>query len=374
MALLSAAVAIRVMLAWVSPGVSYDMESYQIQGRAVLTGQNIYEVTYRYPYPPLWMYWPAAALKLADSSGTPFHFWVKLLAILADVGIGWLLWAWPSHPDEAARRAALYWFNPVVLIVSAVHGQFDSLVIFGVVLAARFWIDRRSIPAALSLGFAVALKGFPLLLLPAFIIGLASWSQAIVFVALAASIFVVISVPYLASSGTRVMGIVLRYNSTADHSYGYILNSLAVTGMAVAKQTLDGMRSVSRWLEFGAVLGVAAVGAMRRWSLEQRLAVTLFAIYAVAPGLASQQMMWVVPFLILIRRLWSFWIYTIVSTLALLLFYAQNFPAAIFLSAPASGDVLLAGRMIVEAIWWFGVVGSLGAMLLDRRAAIQPTA
>jgi Gpi18-like mannosyltransferase len=96
--------------------------------------------------------WPAAAQRLADATTWPFHFWIKLPSIIADLIIGWLLYTWPRsiHSVSAAQRAALYLFNPIVLLISAAHGQFDALVILG----AEPWFCHcaQNIPGAAGAG------------------------------------------------------------------------------------------------------------------------------------------------------------------------------------------------------------------------------
>lgn len=372
------ALVLRLVLAWNSPGAAYDIESYRIQGQAVLSGQNIYQVTYRYPYPPLWMYWPAIAIRLAEWTTLPFYFCVKLLAIGADLGIGWLLWRWPRSPTPSVGRAMLYLFNPIVLIITAMHGQFDALVIFMVLLAARWWIKRRLAPAAVSLGIGIALKGFPVLFLPAFLVGLASWSQAIVFSLLAGGVLLLISAPYLSQGGDRLLRIVLNYTSTADHGYSFLLNAQPTNTDKTAVPALTVLRLLSRWLELGAVLGLAVVSAVQHWLLENRLAATILAIYAVAPGLASQQMLWLIPFVIVTPYRAVYWIYTAVSTAALILFYAQFFPSVLGLSVGWTAAPLPAARIIVELGWWLTACAALSWVVYQqssrrstRQSAVQ---
>lgn len=157
--LLAGALLIRLVVAYTDPGASYDIDSYRIQAQAVLNGQNIYEMTYRYPYPPVWMYMPAASWRLADWFPIPFYFWVKLPAIVADLLIGWLLASWPNSVGikNPNWRAALYLFNPIAILISAGHGQFDSIVILFVLLAVRFLLDRHLARSALSLSVSIAL-------------------------------------------------------------------------------------------------------------------------------------------------------------------------------------------------------------------------
>ncbi|HZY41250.1 MAG TPA: hypothetical protein VFF59_04530 [Anaerolineae bacterium] len=373
--LLTAALVLRVGLALLSPGVSYEMESYRIQAQAVLTGQNIYAATYRYPYPPLWMYWPAAAVRLSETLGAPFYFWIKLPAIVADLIIGALIFTWPraAQAHTAACQSAWYLFNPIVLIVSVLHGQFDPVVTLGMLGAARAWLARRWLLSALSLSVAIALKLFPVLLLPLFLIDLPSWKTAVQYALVAVSTLCVICVPYLATNGTRLVGLLMRYTSTPDHSYSYWIVALsAPADPPVLPPLLARLRELSRWLQGGVALLAAAVGHVRGWAIERRVAVLLAGLYVVLPGLASQQMIWLVPFLVLTRPRWPLWSYTLISTVALVLFYGQHFPDTLWLPASAPSSTLLTIRLIVEAAWWLTALGVTGALITERSGQARP--
>jgi hypothetical protein len=364
--LLTAALAVRILIALASPGARYDIDSYHIQADAVLAGQNIYTTTYRYPYPPLWMYVPAAASRLAEWSSIDFSFLVRLPAIIADLVIGYLLFKWPSaDANISTMRAAVYLFNPVSLLISAAHGQFDSIVISCVLLAAWFLLDRKEIRSAISLGVAIALKGFPILLLPVFLITLFSWDRVVRYAGLAVSVIGLIALPYLYESGQRILNIIFAYNSTADHGYAYVVNQLPLGIAFNHEQLLTGVRGVARWLQSGVVALTVFIGHIRKWPLERRIAIVLLGIYAVSPGLASQQMVWVLPFLILIGGR-SFWVYTTISTLALVLFYGQYFPNVILLENNWTTGWIVPLRLGVETTWWVCVVFIAFDMLRNR--------
>ncbi|MFN8520401.1 MAG: phospholipid carrier-dependent glycosyltransferase [Chloroflexota bacterium] len=120
-------------------------------------------------YPPgyLLVLWPigvvAQALGGTDPSAiaTPL---VKLPAMLADIGVGWLLyrlvlgWAWPSRRAEglALAAAALYVFNPVTWYDSALWGQTDSVGALVLLLGVAALVRGNSEGAAL-LGVLAAL-------------------------------------------------------------------------------------------------------------------------------------------------------------------------------------------------------------------------
>jgi hypothetical protein len=156
-----------------SPGAFFDIVSYRIQAATVFDHQNVYAVTERYPYPPVWIWIVAGLRGLATLIQVPFDALVRAPATLGDLGIGVVLYGYARDRIGAGWRAltpsALYLLNPAVLLISAAHGQFDSLVILFVLLAFYLrgpYHNRRWFSAALALGIAIALKGFPILLLP----------------------------------------------------------------------------------------------------------------------------------------------------------------------------------------------------------------
>jgi hypothetical protein len=412
-----AALLVRVWLAYATPGAGYDIESYRIQAQAVLSGQNIYEVTHRHPYLPLWMYVPATAWWVAEQTGWPFHFWIKLPSLAADLGIGFLLWKILRRNGITVKAALLYagfyLFNPVVLLVTVAHGQFDALVLFFVLLAI-WWVEHGSVwrrcGAALSLGMAIALKGFPVLFLPTFLlclrdfqsglqkgkIGLLisghfprlslgkraksvqksnrrpstlresqclqSYGQVLAFAGLVMIPAVLVSLPYLDASRARLLWIALGYSSTADHSYPFVLREWGKAGGMWAEALLTFLRAQARIIT---VLGVAFVTGMAWWGkrpLVEQLALIVLSVYVLAPGLASQQMLWLVSLLLVVSPRHAIG-YSVVSTIALVVFYGIHFPEVLLLSSAFDAQRMRAVRVVCEVSWWMVCVGILTALL-----------
>ncbi len=200
------------------------------------------------------------------------------------------------------------------------------------------------------------------MLLPAFLIGLTTWSQALIYAALAVSVLGFSVLPYLSTNNTRLVGIILSYNSTSDHSYGYVLGHLTFNGTPAPNQLLNDLRLNSRWLQAGGVIFTTLWGWWRHWPVECRITLALLAVYLVSPGLASQQMLWVLPFLILTRRR-SIWVYSAISFLVLVLFYWQYFPAVIYASAAWSDGEIGILRLAAEGTWWLSVVALFARVL-----------
>lgn len=120
-------------------------------------------------YPPgyLLVLWPIGLVSQALGGTDPAALatpLIKLPAMLADIGVGWLLyrlalgWAWPSRRAEglALGAAALYVFNPVTWYDSALWGQTDAVGSFVLLLGVAALVRGNSEGAAF-LGVLAAL-------------------------------------------------------------------------------------------------------------------------------------------------------------------------------------------------------------------------
>ncbi|GBD16113.1 hypothetical protein HRbin26_01008 [bacterium HR26] len=129
-----------------------------------------------FSYPPGWaavlalLLWPLLLVLPPDRwalfpsmniSGLPvvhplFLLVTKLPAILADLGVGWLLY-------RQARGLALLWlFNPLVVFVSAIQGQYDSFVSLTILLSLAAALGGSAFLSGLACGIGTALKFVPL--------------------------------------------------------------------------------------------------------------------------------------------------------------------------------------------------------------------
>jgi hypothetical protein len=113
---------------------NFDTQSFLIVVQGVLSGQNIYSLTDRYNYSPAWALLATGVWKASASNVGTFVLLLGLLQIAADgastgllVGIGRRRLALSG--DEARRRALLFFSNPVSVLISCAHGQFDGLAI-----------------------------------------------------------------------------------------------------------------------------------------------------------------------------------------------------------------------------------------------------
>ncbi|MGH2759556.1 MAG: phospholipid carrier-dependent glycosyltransferase, partial [Actinomycetota bacterium] len=139
-ALFAIGFAIRLILAG-GGGFPYDISSFAgWAGRLAERGPwNFYPDAgekFFVDYPPGYLYvlWGLGKLTQALGGGAPSVFWLKLPAIVADLGLAWLIAELASRlaPAGVSRRfdirgpaAAAVLLNPAVFFISAVWGQVD---------------------------------------------------------------------------------------------------------------------------------------------------------------------------------------------------------------------------------------------------------
>ncbi|MDH6114878.1 hypothetical protein P3T36_001228 [Kitasatospora sp. MAP12-15] len=138
-------------------------------------------------------------------------------ALLAVSTTGALLWLLPA---ERRRRAALWGWFPGVAVWAVNDAHVDTLgallMVVGLGVGAHNRRSRRAWSGA-ALGAAVAVKLIPVLALPGALSGLLArgrdtpWARRLVLPAVALGVFVLSYLPYLALSGSKVLGFLPGY-------------------------------------------------------------------------------------------------------------------------------------------------------------------
>jgi hypothetical protein len=165
LALFALVLVLRVVIAAQFRG-NYDSESFRIVGDLTLSGHNVYESTERYNYSPAWALIVAALWRLARPNFFLFVLLLGLLQIAADAASALVVSRIArglSRGAEEARRAALLFFsNPVSVLASCAHGQFDGLAILlllaAIAVSLGDGLERRTGRVALLLSASLVLK------------------------------------------------------------------------------------------------------------------------------------------------------------------------------------------------------------------------
>jgi hypothetical protein len=350
---LAAALLVRLVPILVADRAVADVLRYQKAGRHVLdVSWNPYLAPRLYPYPPLWIWIEAGSEWLSRATGAPFPILVKLPVLLADLGIVVLLARWASDSHSAHRASWLFALHPVSILVTGFHGQFDSVMLFFVLLSLRFQQSSRPDAAALSLSAAIATKSFPVVLLPSFVLSLGA-VRALRFVSLATLPVLALLLPYAISDFGALARELLGYGGVAD--FGWIgarrgLRWMAGGHLARSEAAHWPLAIAAAKLLFLAAyaVGLWAVATRRLRLALPEAALAVFLAFLVFYGAASAQyLVWPVPFGALLPGVW-FALYSVAATGALLGFYVFLAPGV--LTTAGAGPPGPAGAGVAWAV------------------------
>lgn len=305
-------------------GASYDIESYHLVGAAVLAGHSPYPLFgwFRYPYLPAQMYISAAALFLSTAYHFPLVVLAKLPSVFADsVLAGILLVGLRRHGYAEARAltaGCLYAINPISVLVTAYHGQFDALPLFCLVLAWA-WLARQDglhyTGVGIALGCAILLKTWPLLLLPAYLCVVhcvVHERHAVMRIAfLAIAIPAVTTVIYSQLAGvplTTIIAIVATYSGVAGlYGLSFVLALVGrETGLSLTGQHLHAVSQPFTMLALGMILFIAR--PRQGADLPTLASRSVLVLYALAATISAQYYMWLLPFALATPQLRGRWL------------------------------------------------------------------
>mgnify|MGYP001591659917 FL=1 len=155
---------IRLICLYLFRNVSnYDLQSYLQIGELTLKGINIYPnvANLHHPYLPFFLYVEAFAFWLGQSRIIIIII-IKFINIILDLGILYLVYLLSK---KNLKTTFLYAINPVTILITTLHGQFDVIPIFFALLAIYLIQKKKELASILSFSFAILTKTWPVLFL-----------------------------------------------------------------------------------------------------------------------------------------------------------------------------------------------------------------
>lgn len=134
-----------------------------------------------------------------------FLFILKFPYLIFDFAIAFLLYKYFNKPRQKYLAFILWIFNPVNLYVTFCLGVFDIIPVFFTVLSAYFLKKQKLSFSALSIGFGIAFKMYPIFLLPFIIFKSNNWIQRLRLAIISFLPVVVSNLPFIFSSAYRYM-------------------------------------------------------------------------------------------------------------------------------------------------------------------------
>lgn len=371
LALLAAlALLLRLPLLLLLHGAPFDMESYA--RAAACGGPGLYAspaLDGRYPYLPLWWLLLRAASALGGACGGDPGLWLRLPAVAGDLAVSVLacIMAGRGAAGEAGgwnRRAGLaaglaWALNPLAALLSAGHGQFDGLAL-ALLLGAALCLQapRRQGAAgwaALCFAGAVALKTWPLALLPVFLAGLETARTRWRFALAALGAPLLLLAPWLWTDGAAAVASHLAYSGANALGLSAALKAAFFVAGAPAAWILADRCYRALALALLASAFVCALLGRRRLSLPRSLPFAALTMVLLAPGLSPQYLLWA-PALALAVSPALAWRLSLAALPLAALFYALFMPGVLAGAAawapPQPGTALILGFAAANLAWW----------------------
>lgn len=138
---------------------------------------------------------------------------LKIPYLVFDLLTGWVLYKLFDSRKKATLALILWLFNPINLYVSYMMADFDIIPTFFTILSIYFIVKNRLNLSALSLGFGIAFKLFPLfLVIPLLILG-KNFKEKARLVIIAILPYILSIMPYIPSHNFRTNALFANQSS-----------------------------------------------------------------------------------------------------------------------------------------------------------------
>ncbi len=299
--------------------IATDILLRGIEPLQVLSGDAVFGELNPWGYPAL--YFSFTLLARAASLGDPFLYgvWLKIPMAILDVGTSLLLFHIArliGASLSTARLASMaFLFNPFSILITSIWGVNDPIPVFFTVLAFYFLLRKRERDlsyASVSLGIGIALKLYPVLLLPAILAKAGGARRKLQSLLMALAIPAVTSLPFLLTSGSTYLAVLFRFASGAEGA-----------GLDPQRSILSGVSWLVGPLDPRIALLPAVALVLVLWWVYQATrnrrmhpllggAVALLASYILTVRWIPNYALWAVPFTtlqaLLFTRGWRRWI------------------------------------------------------------------
>jgi uncharacterized membrane protein len=324
-----AALAAKIYCAATTIGTSDVVFFYKFAGTIHAHGLlAMYQATQFFNHTPLVGWFSEAVFNLSHGNRNAFAFYLRLPAIFSDfLGVIALLWFQEKTGRPSGWALAIYAASPVAFMVSGYHGNVDSVMALGVLLAGIACALERPVLCGLLLGFACNIKIIPLVLAPAFFFFW--WHRRQVWrFALPAVLTLLIgwSYPLFTIPGVFLKD-VLGYGSFWG-VWG-ITYALRLSGHpALSNLTFDTPTPAQAAIITGLKVLIVVLALFVAWrrrkaeplAIFQTLALIWAAFFVFAPGFGAQYLAWLIPCFLLANERWFAWLLG-ASSVALFVFY-----------------------------------------------------
>jgi hypothetical protein len=376
---------IRVLIATLLVHDSFDFETYRNLDQTLRTTPGAVFNSGIWPYPGLYFPVIMIAASLESLTSVDISVWVKILPILADLGIAWLVQSYlgmrgASEGKRLAAAAAVL-LGPSFFMISGYVGHIDSLAFLPVVFAMYAWrrwpdLRHREAMAAALIGIGASLKTVPLLMVLAFLPEIPSWARRIRFGVLSVVIPFLVLVPWLLVNPDSVKN--LNYSGFPGAGGLSLalqpsLPEVFLTGEAGAYNT-----AIEKLNDYGTPILLVILGVLglylifKRVSVERSAVLLWLAVFVFLPSFFFQYVIWGMPFFLMAGYVLHVFVAQALLLGPQLMFEASRPVGAGRPFRPISEGLVPVYVAIMLAVW-AGTIGSFLAYLRQMLGMRQST-
>lgn len=326
-------------------------------------------------YPPTALYIQFWALELAKFFNIPFYILIKLWPNLADLLITFLIYYLLIKKGTSQKSAVvwslIYFLNPVSIIISAAHGQMDSLPAFLVILSAllfSFNLGKIEFLGALFLGLAISIKPNPLMLLPVFLtFTKTSFKSRIIFLTVTVSLPILLFWPFVEDYPLEVLKRVLQYSGSKDFGLAAVIKGFFYFQTSNIIDISQGVLTINK-IFFLSCLILFVIYFRRSRNLIFGCLFVYLLFLGLYLGLSAQYLGWILPFACLQKDKMVI-PYSIFASFALIGFYLFINPTMIisqFSAIPAQQDQYLVIYFLGNILLWIAIIFWLFKLLKSK--------
>ncbi len=247
------------------------------------------------------------ALQLMDrltvTTGVPFPFWLRLPAIIADLGS--LLLVWRLLAPRLGRALSplalvLLALAPPSIMIAGFHGNTDPVMI-AFVLLALYLLDRRYPPwlAGIAFGMSLNIKIVPVIFVAAIVLNLPDLRRRLGFLVATGLTFLLGALPFLLQDPIFIVKQVFGYGSFSGY---WGISRLLTRYLPPESWAIEAYANQGKYVALGAV-GVASLWLHLRHrdtSLFQQCGLLAFSFLALSPGFGVQYLAWLIPWVVVL--------------------------------------------------------------------------
>lgn len=272
-------IGIALRFAMLKRGHNFDMDSWRLAADITAHHGNVYAETYRYNYGPVWFEVLHVLDRIAQWLPNPYHafrFAIVGVLTLADLGIWFLL-----KKRFGFVAGFLFFLNPISIIITGYHNQFDTLAIFVALTAVMVYGDdngpltRRKWWGLVLLGVSLTVKHvfflFPLWLA----IRQKGWREKLLVLSVPVGVFALSFLPFVADGHGGILKNVFGYASFNNAPFWY----------TVVPQFVQSVISI-KFLFLGALIVFAFI--MRKRPIVESLLMYSIVLVMFSPAIANQ--------------------------------------------------------------------------------------